>query len=1248
MITKFEKRIIAFLLAALMCSPVTAFSAVTVNAEETQETVQQEVQTNVQEDETAVQDSVVADAAAEDPASDVQQDTPSEGQSVNDLDGWAFIPIQEEQYAEEPDVIYSEESASEEMQQAEEENEIYATERAANSDVSDEELEKVSLGENGEPVRMTTVIGQGEESVRYLFQPEESGAYYLDVVGTGGFNIFEKTDSGVEYIAGEMSYTGSYASEVFKAESGKTYYIDIIYDYMGTGGSVKWKLGQPKDITVGAYEAVISEPGEREHYRLIYGTTNIYQFKMDNKSDGYSSAYVNLQNGDKEYSFWGGGDGNYKTINNEEECYIDICYQYQPNLTGTVQWSVSEVNTYKVMEGETIYTEIAARQEYVYEFVPQETGEYGVAYSSYYTSIYDEDWQLLGTTTADLTAGEKYYIVVTSGFSNNILWNVKKVSEIEIQEGELIQSDIYERNYYKFVPKESGKYYISRYNVTIYNADWNECSSVLTAGEIYYIKLGEGGDSEWSIIKMQEVEVETDQYYRFNAGSAIYYKFVPEASCEYVIDNRVSLYDSLWNWINCDTTVDLTAGEIYYLQPHNENFYLCIEKSIPVEAEKIPVQSGGTYDTAADSDVRYSFVPEETGRYHFWSETYAYIMLNAETLTGGRSYYGFNCWIDMEAGIEYEIQIGFTNESDSKTTWNVAKAGRVTIQPGKQYTTVFGQSDEYVFIPETTGYYLLDSADSGSCTIYNSGWTEMTSYFYDIYKYAEDTGFGSSAYLEAGETYYIRVVSNGDAAEWQINVLGGNEDYLYRTRKDGTLEILKYLGEESHVSIPESIDGAEVESVGYGAFSENEQIEEVTIPDTVTALQYGAFHSCSNLKTVTFAGNSRLQSIGVSAFEQCSSLQNIDLPDTVEQIKDNAFYWTALKAVNISDNITEVGDFAFAQNSSLSEVTLGSGIEGIERGTFANCESLVSIEIPDNITYIGDSAFKDTGLTTVNIPESVTSVGKSAFAECSLEEVNIEGNLTYIAESAFASNGKLKSIVIPNSVTKIEYMAFSSCISLLEIEIPDSVESIDYNAFEHGNTDWYDNQDEGVVYAGKVLYKYKGEVPENTVITVEDGTKGITKYAFYWQYGLTGVQLPNTVTNIGDYAFFGCELMKEIEIPKSVTEIGEKAIGYLDTDGKKIAGFTIYGTPGSAAQQYAEENGFTFIEAEPDYTLGDVDENGSVDISDLRLVLRAVCGKTELTETQKLAADVEADNDVNIQDLRMILRYVCRKIDSFE
>ena len=60
MITKFEKRIIAFLLAALMCCPVTAFSAVTVNAEETQDTEQQETQSDALADGTAVQDDAAA------------------------------------------------------------------------------------------------------------------------------------------------------------------------------------------------------------------------------------------------------------------------------------------------------------------------------------------------------------------------------------------------------------------------------------------------------------------------------------------------------------------------------------------------------------------------------------------------------------------------------------------------------------------------------------------------------------------------------------------------------------------------------------------------------------------------------------------------------------------------------------------------------------------------------------------------------------------------------------------------------------------------------------------------------------------------------------------------------------------------------------------------------------------------------------------------------------------------------------
>ena len=114
------------------------------------------------------------------------------------------------------------------------------------------------------------------------------------------------------------------------------------------------------------------------------------------------------------------------------------------------------------------------------------------------------------------------------------------------------------------------------------------------------------------------------------------------------------------------------------------------------------------------------------------------------------------------------------------------------------------------------------------------------------------------------------------------------------------------------------------------------------------------------------------------------------------------------------------------------------------------------------------------------------------------------------------------------------------------------------------------------------------------------------------------------------------------------------ALGYLDVnihentriDTLKVPGFTIYGVAGSAAQTYAEENGFVFVEVEPEYTPGDIDESGRVDIADLRMVLRAVCGKTELTSQQQLAADVETDGTVNIADLRKILRFVCGKLEE--
>ena len=208
------------------------------------------------------------------------------------------------------------------------------------------------------------------------------------------------------------------------------------------------------------------------------------------------------------------------------------------------------------------------------------------------------------------------------------------------------------------------------------------------------------------------------------------------------------------------------------------------------------------------------------------------------------------------------------------------------------------------------------------------------------------------------------------------------------------------------------------------------------------------------------------------------------------------------------------------------------------------------IVIPENVAYgdrlysvtsIGERAFYCCkGLSSVTIGNSVTSIGMYAFNHCGgLTSVTIPNSVTLIDSCAFADCTSLASVTIPTSVTKIGGSAFEGCTCLTSVTIPTSVTSIGGSAFK--GTPWYNNHPDGIVYIGKVAYKFKGKMPSWTAVAIKEGTVSISDGAFYGCDSLTSVTIPNSVTTIGEYAFYSCDSLTSVTIPDSVTSIGGSA-----------------------------------------------------------------------------------------------------------
>ena len=342
-----------------------------------------------------------------------------------------------------------------------------------------------------------------------------------------------------------------------------------------------------------------------------------------------------------------------------------------------------------------------------------------------------------------------------------------------------------------------------------------------------------------------------------------------------------------------------------------------------------------------------------------------------------------------------------------------------------------------------------------------------------------------------------------------------------------------------------NFDTKPVTEIKSNAFYECTKLTSVTIPDSVTSIGEHAFSDCTGLTSVTI-GNS-VTSIGDYAFDGCNGLKSITIPDSVTSTGNWAFYNTAWYN-NQPNGLVYAGKVAYKYKGTMSSntsIVLEEGTLGIGGGAFSDCTGLTSVTIPDSVTSIGGCAFQNcTGLTSITIPNSVTSIDFGAFRNCTgLTTVNWNATACTITHSGvssiFNNCSNIVTVNIGDNVKIIPSYAFRDCTGLTNITIPDSVTSIGGGAFD--NTLWYDDQPDGLVYAGKVAYTYKGTMPSNTSIVLEEGTLGIADYAFEGCTGLTSITIPDSVTSIGGGAFLGCTGLTSVTIGGSVTSIGSSA-----------------------------------------------------------------------------------------------------------
>jgi hypothetical protein len=291
-----------------------------------------------------------------------------------------------------------------------------------------------------------------------------------------------------------------------------------------------------------------------------------------------------------------------------------------------------------------------------------------------------------------------------------------------------------------------------------------------------------------------------------------------------------------------------------------------------------------------------------------------------------------------------------------------------------------------------------------------------------------------------------------------------------------------------------------------------------------------AFAEDKNVRTLKVT-NGEIVGVGKGAFYN-SALQNVVGTWAIDAIPAYAFYGSALINFELSNEITEIGDYAFANNDVLQSVAYGANVSltKIGAGAFENCVQLRSfyentalpvggkIVLPATLKTLGNGAFSGcTAIVSVEIP-AVETFGYGAFVGANnLKRVTFGDVVTTTGEATFRGTS-VETVDLGDGITEIGDYAFANCKALKTIDLS-NVKTVGFGSFMNATA--------------------------LTKINLSN-VKTVGAYAFYGSANLAEVTLPQEKPVDGKivlnaYAFAECKKLSTIYLG-AVEEIGDLAL----------------------------------------------------------------------------------------------------------